>query len=536
MGLDKNAIVELNAHKTDNATQLSYTKNTLQPDVKKNKCMVSLIADDGKQEDNTMLVPILKDKGVKGCFAIPITYALNWWKDNIPTALALQNDFGYEFCSHTYNHLNLTTLTEAEIESELALSKAWLVDNGFKGNTFVYPQGGHNELARKLVRKYFDCGITTIDNNGINESILRTFNIARVGLGSYPNTTYVGDKTGFPSDGSTLEYAKARVDYALANNQWLVFMLHPSNTVTEQWQVVKDTIDYIKSLNIEIVTPSEALKTVANVIDVGDYNYVNTTNKYLVVGSNGEIRSSYIPNNSNHVFNTAQGLSGLTSYNPSNLSIENSATSRTGKTSLKLTRLTSLTSHALINNYNIDNYKGKVVTCGAWVMCPSANVGDFKVGIQDGITNTLSTLAVPRDAKWYFVTATQLISAVATTIQPNIGRVSDNAVAGDIMYVDAVFVVLGTEIPREVYNYAEGTTGYNDNYAFICTSPTEWQKRPLKNENGITTKRPANPIVGYQWFDTTLSKPIWCKTIALVDANGIITTPAVWVDASGATV
>ena len=42
--------------------------------------------------------------------------------------------------------------------------------------------------------------------------------------------------------------------------------------------------------------------------------------------------------------------------------------------------------------------------------------------------------------------------------------------------------------------------------------------------------REDNPKVGQCVFDTTLGKPIWCKT-AKTD-----TTAAIWVDATGATV
>jgi hypothetical protein len=46
-------------------------------------------------------------------------------------------------------------------------------------------------------------------------------------------------------------------------------------------------------------------------------------------------------------------------------------------------------------------------------------------------------------------------------------------------------------------------------------------------ESGTTAQRPANPVVGQRYFDTTLGKPIWCKV------GG--PTPT-WVDATGATV
>ena len=43
------------------------------------------------------------------------------------------------------------------------------------------------------------------------------------------------------------------------------------------------------------------------------------------------------------------------------------------------------------------------------------------------------------------------------------------------------------------------------------------------NNTGTTTARPTGQAVGYQYFDTTLNKPIWY--------NG-----SKWVDSTGATV
>lgn len=46
---------------------------------------------------------------------------------------------------------------------------------------------------------------------------------------------------------------------------------------------------------------------------------------------------------------------------------------------------------------------------------------------------------------------------------------------------------------------------------------------------GTTAQRPPNGPVGMSYFDTTLGKPVWLKTASV---GG---TPAVWVDATGAT-
>lgn len=59
---------------------------------------------------------------------------------------------------------------------------------------------------------------------------------------------------------------------------------------------------------------------------------------------------------------------------------------------------------------------------------------------------------------------------------------------------------------------------------------TDMQKNMLVNivpENGVTASRPTSPVVGQQYYDTTLNKPIWCKV------GGASPT---WVDATGTTV
>ena len=42
----------------------------------------------------------------------------------------------------------------------------------------------------------------------------------------------------------------------------------------------------------------------------------------------------------------------------------------------------------------------------------------------------------------------------------------------------------------------------------------------LKGDNGVTSARPTGKTVGYQYFDTTLDKPIWYNGINWVDSTG----------------
>jgi len=45
---------------------------------------------------------------------------------------------------------------------------------------------------------------------------------------------------------------------------------------------------------------------------------------------------------------------------------------------------------------------------------------------------------------------------------------------------------------------------------------------------GVTTtaQRPPNPVIGQHLFDTTIGKPIWCRSL----------NPVVWVDGQGTVV
>lgn len=281
---------------TDAQLELTETEltNNIRPNQKEKKCIVTFITDDGHVKDLTMLAPLFLEKGV------PLTYSIApMIKGNIAVSyqqdlLNLQNNHGHEVVSHTYNHLNLSTLSESAIESELVQAKNWLEERGFKGSDIlVYPQGGNNPLVRKIARKHHKIAIGTLPNNGINEYPLRQFDVARVGMGSYFNTDGGATDDRFPSDGSTLEYYKARVDYAREHNQWLIFMLHSwhtSHTSTQQ-EYISQTIDYIKSLGIPIMTVNDAMRIVGNTIDTGDYHYYGNGD-YFVTGADGTSRSS----------------------------------------------------------------------------------------------------------------------------------------------------------------------------------------------------------------------------------------------------
>lgn len=229
----------------------------------KRRVMVSFEVDDGWPQDLTVLKPIFQR------YKIPLTCALiTSTLNNVEERIRLQNEEGWEFASHTHNHLDLTTLSEKEIEYELSHSLSVLKQNGFKVNNITYPQGKSNEVVERIAKKYYKHGCRY--QEGINYDVINSFRILRYPMGSY----YAN------SSHNTLEFYKEKVDEAITNNAWLIFGLHSyaDEFDSTQQQYLKDTIEYIQSKGIEIVTISKGYEVFGNAVEVGDLRYYNGIN------------------------------------------------------------------------------------------------------------------------------------------------------------------------------------------------------------------------------------------------------------------
>lgn len=108
-----------------------------------------------------------------------------------------------------------------------------------------------------MAKKYYNCGFS--GESGINTGVIGSFYIKRYALGSFLNWT--------------LEQYKALIDDAVAQNGWLVFVLHPNNPEhTEvQQDKIHSIIQYIQSLNVEIMTVSDGYEVFGNALEIGDY-------------------------------------------------------------------------------------------------------------------------------------------------------------------------------------------------------------------------------------------------------------------------
>lgn len=223
---------------------------------------ISITSDDGREEEVTLIAPVLKEYNVP-CSCALVTGQMN----RISERLELQNKHGWEFASHTVDHVQLGTITPEEMEYQLRESKRQLEEAGFEANSIVYPVGSANVVTKRLAKKYFKSGYAYDNKNNIG--MLDSFTIGRIPLGS----NYIGDKSAV----STLEYYKSKIDEAYVNNGWVIFCLHvyhPDNDAT-QWQYLREVIEYAQSLNFKFATYSEGYEIHGNAIEVGDSDSPN---------------------------------------------------------------------------------------------------------------------------------------------------------------------------------------------------------------------------------------------------------------------
>lgn len=266
----------------DIRSQLAETSNYANPKLaninerNSGDAVISFIDDDAQKETYTRLLPLFKSKQVPFGSAVITGYIGN--HANYMTLNQLQecHENGMETLSHTVDvTTNLTDgYSEEEIDYQLRESQRWLKNNGFEHEGFVYPQNGQNLAIRKNTRYYYDYAF---GDSGFNDKgYLDHSRIKRIAFGSWtggnPSINGITGK-------DTLEYYKACVDYAVSTKSWLVFMLHVKQQTLEQDTILGQLIDYIKSLNVKVLKPSEAFKIKANKLAVGDLE-----EKHIIIG------------------------------------------------------------------------------------------------------------------------------------------------------------------------------------------------------------------------------------------------------------
>jgi len=124
--------------------------------------------DDGYLE-HFRTATLLRRLGVRATFFL-ITGLERWHGKPLlaprPSLIRKMHDMGHEIASHTSTHSNLLLADEETIEQELYQSKMCLERVvGSRVVGFAYPWGGHNDIVKNAVRKYYSYARVDAETN-----------------------------------------------------------------------------------------------------------------------------------------------------------------------------------------------------------------------------------------------------------------------------------------------------------------------------------------------------------------------------------
>lgn len=214
------------------------------------KPMITIIDDDGKALAANSWERIADQTGIDITMAIITNEVGNQeggymtWKD-----VERLSKKGFEFVSHTDNHVVLTNCDEQTILSELTNSIFTLDTHNCESRFLVYPQNANNEYVHSLVDDHFLGAFQ--GKNKVNTFPISRYEICRVNLIN-SNAT--------PKKQLTLSAMKKWIDSAVQKKGWLVFMAHNyyNGVVGEKEEAeLVEMIEYAKEKGCTFVTASE---------------------------------------------------------------------------------------------------------------------------------------------------------------------------------------------------------------------------------------------------------------------------------------
>lgn len=158
---------------------------------------------------------------------------------------------GHSFTSQAHND-RFTSLTEAQLDTELANLAQWLKDNHFNGTSVAYPGGQYNDLVSEVTLRHFKAGRT----------IAPFWETLPPGNPGAINTAvYVLSGT------TTVEHMQAMVDQAWDEGYWLHICFHdvlPDAEVTQTTDYPTSGFDAICAY---IAAKGIPMRTVADVLE-----------------------------------------------------------------------------------------------------------------------------------------------------------------------------------------------------------------------------------------------------------------------------
>ena len=227
-----------------------------------NHGLVSINFDDGYQSMYDNGLPILDAAGLKSTQYI-ITQKVGTDEYVTLDEVLQMYKNGHEIGAHTRTHPSLTSLTEAQMTDEVAGAKQDLISWGITPTTFAYPYGAYNATAEAVVK--------SDGFHGARDSDLG-YNSSAVGLsfgGTLDHDTrplVLWSEAAEMDMNTTLGNITSEIDYAVANNLWLVILFHRVDetdpccaSISVSHELIQGTVDYLVQHQVPVVTNNEGL-------------------------------------------------------------------------------------------------------------------------------------------------------------------------------------------------------------------------------------------------------------------------------------
>jgi len=210
------------------------------------KGVIVFTFDDGNISDFTKAKPALDKYGYRAT-----SYIIGAWIEapNYLSASQIQSlyhECGWDIGSHTYNHVNLTTLTTDQVEDELRRNIYTLKNLGVKNvSSIAYPFGGYSPTVVDIVKKYHSAGRTVVSGYEVfpfgNPYALRQVQL---------------------TTGISLVTAKTYIDRAKANCEVVIYLAHKivdSGAAGGEWTTSDFTalVNYAASEGLEVLSLAE---------------------------------------------------------------------------------------------------------------------------------------------------------------------------------------------------------------------------------------------------------------------------------------
>ncbi|MFJ7748725.1 polysaccharide deacetylase family protein [Arthrobacter sp. NPDC097144] len=206
--------------------------------------------DDGVAADRDFVRPLLNNRGVKGTFGVTTNNVGNSGRLSWPDIKTLMDE-GHEIASHAKTHKNLNTSDASLITAEIDEAHAAFLAQGIVPQGFVWPFAASSPASRAKARRLYKYAL---GGNAGTKQPIHTYAIKRVEI----------------TPTSTLANHKAQIDAAITDRELLVFLVHAADWNGTGFDKIGQVIDYARTVQLPIVTASEAVDLVGNIVDTGD--------------------------------------------------------------------------------------------------------------------------------------------------------------------------------------------------------------------------------------------------------------------------